>query len=305
MTLWITGMAGFIGQAVARAAVRRGQAVAGLDLGGSGPGIVVGGVDRAGLSRLLETSGPPSGIVHAAGSGSVGVSLERPGFDFDSNVATTQNLCEFLRAKGIDAPLVLVSSAAVYGNGHAAAIGERASAAPLSPYGFNKYAAELIVRSYAGNFGQRATLVRLFSVYGEGLRKQILWDLCGRLARDGRATLSGDGSERRDFLHVEDAANALLLALDHAAASPPVLNAGTGTGTAMRALADAVCSAWQEACGRPATVAFSGVVRPGDPAALIADVQQLKGLGFSPAIGLEDGLRRYMSWFAKAGATAA
>jgi UDP-glucose 4-epimerase len=304
MTLWITGMAGFIGQAVAREAVRQGRAVAGLDFGAAGGDgrIVAGAVDRAGLAALLRQAGPPGGIVHAAGSGSVGVSLARPALDFDSNVATTQNLCEFLRENGIDAPLVLVSSAAVYGNGHAGAIGETAPAAPLSPYGFNKYAAELIMRSYAGNFGQRTTLVRLFSVYGEGLRKQILWDLCGRLARDGRAELSGDGSERRDFIHADDAAKALLLALDQAAATAPVLNAGTGNATTMRALADAVCDAWRSTQGRAVAVSFSGLVRQGDPAALVGDVSALKALGFSPAIGLADGLVRYVSWFAQTGA---
>ena len=82
--------------------------------------------------------------------------------------------------------------------------------APMSPYGQHKLMMEQLCRSYAMIFGLRSTVARLFSVYGPHLRKQLLWDICSRLERNGRTlVLGGTGAEIRDWTDVRDVARLL------------------------------------------------------------------------------------------------
>src|SRR6202012_4896575 len=101
--------------------------------------------------------------------------------------------------------LIVASSAAVYGAQHAGPIAEQDALVPMSPYGQHKLMMEQLCRSYAMTFGIRSTVVRLFSVYGASLRKQLLWDVCSRLHRGERSLmLGGTGREIRDWIHVRD-----------------------------------------------------------------------------------------------------
>ena len=152
---------------------------------------------------------------------------------------------------------------------------------------------EYLCRSYALNFGVRAIVLRLFSVYGPGLRKQLLWDLCSQLAANGRAQLGGTGDEQRDWLHVDDASRLIGLAIEHAAETCPIVNGGTGRGTAISDVARLVCGAWGGDC----KFAFSGVSRPGDPKFLVAETGRSHAIGFVPAIPLERGIADYVRWF--------
>jgi len=304
MTLWITGMAGFVGQAVARSAVSEGGAFCGVGLiaGAAPPSIIAdrllaARIDPPSLESLAKRFGAPSIVIHAAGSGSVGASLADPALDFEANVQSTQILCEYLRLHHPKAKLVLVSSAAVYGAEQPNAIAETAAPHPVSPYGFNKLAAELVVRSYGRNFGLHGAIVRLFSVYGEGLRKQVLWDLCGRLRHAPATELWGTGEEQRDFIHVDDAARLLLLAGALASASVPVVNGGTGEATTMAALAAYVTGAWQRHTGEKRSIGFNGQVRTGDPVSQVANVERAVQAGFSPHMRVDKGIDRYIEWF--------
>src|SRR5262249_35777614 len=145
-------------------------------------------------------------VVHAAGSGSVGSSFTAPLRDFERGVATTATLLDILRRVAPKAMVVIPSSAAVYGTQPEGKIAEDAPLAPISPYGAHKLAAELICRQAHFNFGQPVTVLRLFSLYGPGLRKQLLWDLAARLrAQPARILLGGTGTETRDLLFIDDA----------------------------------------------------------------------------------------------------
>src|SRR6185312_5873943 len=126
----------------------------------------------------------------------------------------------FLRCYCPQATLVVPSSAAVYGAVRQIPINESGPRNPISPYGVHKKIAEDLCYSYARHFGARIALVRFFSVYGAGLRKQLLWDACNKLVvGDGR--FGGHGNEVRDWLHIEDAARLLIAAAQHAAPTCP------------------------------------------------------------------------------------
>jgi UDP-glucose 4-epimerase len=142
--------------------------------------------------------------------------------------------------------------------------------------------------------GLDAVILRFFSLYGPGLRKQLLWDLARRLAaRPAKLELSGTGGELRDFLYVDDAVRLVGLAMDAAVSeSPLILNGGRGTPVSVREAAETLALA----LGSAAAIGFSGEVRAGDPAALVADISGARALGFSPEVGFEPGAKAFAQW---------
>jgi UDP-glucose 4-epimerase len=307
-TVWVTGARGFVGRHLARSAARRGMKVYGLGHGAwldddyaawGLSGWLNGEVGESNLDLLAHDSGMPGAILHCAGGSSVGASVQAPLEDFARSVASTARLLEWMRQRDPACRLVLISSAAVYGSGHLAAIGEHAATSPYSPYGHHKLAAELLARSYHQAFGLAVGVVRLFSLYGEELRKQLIWDICHKLKlRPQRLVLGGSGREMRDFIHVADAADFVMGVLEHlgqAPGAPMVVNCGSGLGRSIRSVAESLVAAWEQ----DAAVEFSGSSRPGDPESLVADVEYPRRLGLAPRIPFEDGIRAYVDWFQK------
>lgn len=302
-TIWITGGRGFIGRHLARYAGAH-AAVFGIGHGfwpqdeagrWSFAHWVNGEIESSNLHQLLRISGVPETVFHLAGGSSVGLSFQNPQEDFSRTVETTARLLEWLRAHAPTAGLVGVSSAAVYGAGHEGCIPETAAIEPFSPYGYHKAMMESLARSYGRHFGLRTALVRLFSVYGPELEKQLIWDICTKLAAGGDAplVLGGTGRELRDWLHVCDAVRLLWLARTSCDPECAVINGGTGRAMAVMEVARTVCDAW----GSRAELRFSGVVRPGDPQSLVADVARARSIGFTPLVPFEQGGRDTVEWF--------
>ncbi|MBR1069687.1 NAD(P)-dependent oxidoreductase [Bradyrhizobium liaoningense] len=303
MTTWITGANGFIGRHLVRVLADHGHAVHGIGHGAIneperqriGLGQWLNGeIEAANLNTLAGESGLPSTIFHLAGGSSVGLSIAQPLEDFSRTVASTARLLEWLRGLAPECRLIVASSAAVYGAHHAGAISEEAETRPMSPYGHHKLIMEQLCRSYAISFGIRATIIRLFSVYGPSLRKQLLWDLCSRLAQGQRElVLGGTGNEARDWIDVRDVVR-LLAGVARTDGMPlKVLNGGSGIPTSVAEIADMVTKAW----GGDIAVRFSGLVRAGDPFSLVADAGELSALPFSWHIPVPDGITQYVSWF--------
>lgn len=303
--VFITGGHGFIGRHLGRRLAAEGHVVAGLGHG-VWPAVEAaewgisdwlnGALDGANLRVLQQRFGTPERIFHLAGGSSVGVAIANPREDFLRTVASTAELLEWMRTEATDAALVAISSAAVYGSGRTGRLAEDLPLAPFSPYGHHKAMMESLCRSYCDSFGLKVAIARLFSVFGPELRKQLLWDLCSRLAAgERRLMLGGSGGELRDWTEVRDVASALARIVECASAAMPVVNLGTGTGTPVRDVAAAVTAAWNPQT--PAEIVFSGVSRPGDPFSLIADPTRLEALGCRFETGFATGIRDYVTWF--------
>lgn len=298
----VTGAHGFIGRHVALHLAQSGYAVTGLGHGAW----LQSDQRRWGISdwhegdvtpdSLLRCAGEPELVVHCAGSGSVGFSVDHPFQDFLRTVAASAALFDHARAHMPGTRLVIPSSAAVYGAVGRLPIAESAPLDPVSPYGTHKMVTEHMARSYARQYGVRIAIVRLFSVYGPGLRKQLLWDACGKLMRGDRL-FYGTGMETRDWLHVSDAAALLAEAGRRASPSCPTINGGTGIASTVRDTLTTLAGK----LGIREPVAFSGLSRAGDPTAYQADTDLLSSWSWQPGIALEQGLNEYADWF-RAGA---
>ena len=302
----ITGAHGFIGKHLARWLAHQGHQVVGLGHGiwpvaeAASWGVthwLNGDIQSGNLRLLQQAGGTPDVVYHLAGGSSVGVAIANPREDFFRTVATTAELLEWLRVDAPLAPLVAVSSAAVYGSGHEGLIGEDATLTPYSPYGHHKRIMEELCRSYAASYGLRVSIARLFSVFGAELKKQLLWDLCMRLATGTRPlVLGGRGNELRDWTEVRDVVRALDLLATQASAEVAVVNVGTGTGNSVRQIAAGIAKHWPLPDAADA-VQFSGQSRPGDPFSLVANATGLDKLGFAWEISVDDGLAAYVRWF--------
>lgn len=243
------------------------------------------------LEAAIENSAP-SVIVHCAGNGSVATAYSQPYGAFDKTVGSTASALEFARTHGRPGcRVVLISSAAVYGDQGEVDCTEASTRSPISPYGFNKVAAETACDSYSRFFGVPCSVVRLFSVYGEGLKKQLLWDALGKLSR-GEYTFFGTGHELRDWIHVEDASRLLFLAATQPQSDFDIYNAGNAHATTRDVLIQL-----SRAAGSEILPSFNGETHVGNPRRLTANCKHSRWqLDWLPRIDLAEGLNRYAKW---------
>lgn len=297
-TAVVLGAAGFVGMHVGRALAAAGYSVTGIGHGSWSReharewGLSDWRSADVTLDSLQTYAGKPDIIVQCAGSGSVHFSMTHPMQDYDRSVTTTLAALEFIRLQAPDCRFVLPSSAAVYGTAQHLPIQVDHRLMPVSPYGAHKKIAEDLSLSYSRHAGIAVAIVRLFSIYGIGLRKQLLWDACQKLTR-GESEFGGTGEEKRDWLHVDDAAALLVVAGERATVDPLIVNGGTGravvTGHIVRTLANSLQS--------KVVPTFRGQQLAGDPVHYEADILAALAMGWKPVRELDRELERYAKWY--------
>src|SRR5450631_1192512 len=298
-TILVTGAHGFLGRHAARLFAQQGDLVKGLGHGDWAPeewkqwGLSEWHPGDVTLEMLQHCADKPFAILHCAGSGSVPLSLENPWQDFQRTVATTADVLEYVRVYSPDSRVIYPSSASVYGIAETFPITEDCRLAPISPYGVHKWMAEQLVLSSARQFRLSTAIVRLFSIYGCGLRKQLLWDACRKLS-EGDHLFMGTGEEMRDWLHVEDAATLLSAAVDNADPECPLVNGGTGEGVTVRDLLHQVADSFSIQSSKPE---FSGTNRRGDPSRYVADISRASKWGWKPAKHWRERVTEYVAWW--------
>jgi UDP-glucose 4-epimerase len=296
--LLITGAHGFIGRYAARFFSQQGWEVTGVGYGEWEAGeLAQWGVSHwyqgaITLERLGDCGRGTDAIIHCAGSGSVSFSLEHPAHDFQDTVGTTLAVLEFMRLQAPHSHLLLPSSAAVYGASQVFPLKESTLLSPISPYGVHKKIAEELCASYASFFGLAVSVIRLFSVYGAGLRKQLLWDACQKIARQD-FSFFGSGQEARDLIHVEDVARLFWFCLKKTKNGFTLMNGASGQSVTVKQILTELFLAFKRS-ERPI---FSGRVREGDPNKYEADISRAVALGWKPHIALAEGIRNYVTWW--------
>jgi UDP-glucose 4-epimerase len=292
----ITGAAGFVGRYTAKEFSDSGYKVIGMGWG-KFPDHAEWNISSwyetdISLEALCEFGGEPDVIVHCAGGSSVGYSVEHPRQDFCLTVDTTSHVLEYIRLYSPATRMVYPSSAAVYGQVKVTPLSEESPFNPVSPYGVHKLMAESLCKMYAGRYGLSISIVRLFSIYGDGLKKQLLWDACIKLSQ-GHSTFFGSGEEERDWLHITDTARLLKLASEHSTLDCPIANGGTGFGLKVRDILQCLTSSMNVKIEPH----FSSVHKDGDPNVLVADISKAKSWGWKPQVGWKEGVSNYERWF--------
>jgi UDP-glucose 4-epimerase len=294
----ITGVAGFLGRYAARHFAQRGWQVIGMDIlpQENVPLESLNYYRRValpgtGLSEVIA-SYPPDVCVHCAGRAAVGLSVIDPVADFDSGPKLVVDVLNALRQQAPNCRFIFLSSAAVYGNPISLPVNENHPLSPLSPYGYHKWQAELICQEFSRIYGFQTASVRIFSAYGPGLRRQVVWDICQKALVQQRIILQGTGSESRDFIYASDIALALELVSMKAPMQGEVYNLASGQQIPISDLAHKLL----EVLGLQRELSFDGQLPVGTPLNWQADISRLAELGFSSKISLDHGLGIFARW---------
>ena len=297
-TVLITGAAGFLGRYVARQFLREGWQVLAVDdvppenaPAGAGLSFERMSLPDARLAELLKRVAPRV-CVHCAGRASVPLSLTEPAADFQANTVLTFEMLEALRQNAPTCRFVLLSSAAVYGDPATLPVAETHAVQPISPYGYHKRQAEMLCEEFARVYGLPAMSARIFSAYGPGLRRQVMWDICAKALTAKELVLHGTGEESRDFIHAVDVASALHLLAHSAPCQGEVYNVASGRETTIAELAGLILTA----LGDPARLEFDQKASTGNPLHWRADINKIGDLGFVPSVPLEQGVKSVTTW---------
>ena len=164
---------------------------------------------------------------------------------------------------------------------------------PATLYGACKHNTRCIGEALAEHAGFALTWGRIFFVYGPGESGDRLVPSVVRALLEGRPARVTEGSQVRDFMHVDDVGAAFVALLESDVRG--VLNIGSGTGITVRHVVETI----GEVTGRADLIEFGGVAtRPDEPAALVADVRRLRDeVGFHPKTSLRDGIRETVAWW--------
>ncbi|HEY5875666.1 MAG TPA: UDP-glucose 4-epimerase GalE [Ilumatobacteraceae bacterium] len=308
MSVLVTGGAGYIGSHTVRKLVERGDDVVVLDSLRTGHPAAVGGcklvvgsvTDAALVAQVLDDHAVTS-VIHFAGLKNPGESIEHPVRYFRANVTGTLTLLDAMAGAGIET-CVFSSSCSVYGTPSSLPVDEAAPLQPESPYGESKRMGEDLLTWFGRCHGIRSISLRYFNAAGASADASIgeTWEqthnliplvIAAALGRRGPVKVFGtdyptpDGTAIRDYVHVDDLADAHLLALDHLldGGDTTAVNLGSGTGSSVNEVLEA-------------TAVVSGLTvphehaprRPGDPAAVFADNSYARELlGWQPHHKLE------------------
>ncbi|WP_461296434.1 UDP-glucose 4-epimerase GalE [Streptomyces harbinensis] len=294
----VTGGAGYVGSVVAAHLLAAGHRVTVLDdlstgfreAVPAGAEFIEGRVQDA--ARHLD--GGYDAVLHFAASSQVGESVNDPAKYWSNNVGGAIDLLAAMRSAGIDT-LVFSSTAAVYGEPDTTPIREDAATAPTNPYGATKLAVDHMITSEAAAHGLAAVSLRYFNVagahgaYGERHEPEShLIPLVLRTAQGRRDSISvfgtdyptPDGTCVRDYIHVDDLAEAHLLALTAARSGEHLIcNLGNGNGFSVREVIETA----RKVTGRDIPETAAGR-RAGDPAVLVASADRAREvLGWRPS----------------------
>ncbi|HVI99018.1 MAG TPA: NAD-dependent epimerase/dehydratase family protein [Sphingomonas sp.] len=325
MAVLVTGVAGFIGAAVAERLLARGEAVIGIDdfndyydpglkrariarVAAAGGDLTLLEQDFADWERLEAALGGREidRIVHLGAQAGVRYSLVNPHAYARANLAGHLNLLEIARARGV-AHMIYASSSSVYGgNADFPFRVEDRVDHPVSLYAATKKADELMSESYAHLYRIPLTGLRFFTVYGPwGRPDMAAWIFTSKILKGEPIPVFNNGAMRRDFTYIDDIVTGVLAALDRPPADDgavkpggsvkphAVYNIGNNQPEELGRFIDLI----EEACGRTAVRDYQPM-QAGDVPATGADITATtRDFGFLPTTGIEEGIPRFVRWY--------
>jgi dTDP-glucose 4,6-dehydratase len=323
MKLLVTGGCGFIGSAVVRLAVARGHAVVNLDAltyaacpdnvaeVAEAPGYAFEHADirdRAALDRIFEAH-TPDAVMHLAAESHVDRSIDGPGTFIETNITGTYQLLEAARAYWVrhgrpeGFRFHHISTDEVFGSlGADGKFTEDTPYDPRSPYSASKAASDHLVRAWGETYGLPVVLSNCSNNYGPFHFPEKLVPVIILNALDEKPLpIYGDGSNVRDWLYVEDHADALLLVLQEGRPGRGY-NIGGENERSNLEMVRAICAILDQKRPRPAG-SYADLIefvadRPGHDARYAIDPDRIRAeLGWRPSVTVEEGLARTVDWY--------
>lgn len=312
MTTLVIGGAGYIGAHVVQLLLERGESVAVVDDLSTGfrnrigdAPLIEQDVTADGAVEVLEREMRERGVkavIHFAAHKQVGESVEKPEMYWHDNIGGLANVLEAAARAGVR-DFVFSSSAAVYGTPDVDLVNEELECRPINPYGATKYVGEWMLADAERAHGMRTVALRYFNVAGAGspeLADTLVMNLvpivldtleCGKNPKVfGNDYDTPDGTCIRDYVHVEDLADAHVAALGYLENDEReyrVFNVGTGKGSSVLEVIDAI--------GRAMDIEITPEIasrRAGDPARLVCSTERIeKALGWKSSKDLDDIVR--------------
>jgi len=331
MKILVTGAAGFIGSAVCKALLKRGDQVTGIDNLSDYYEVSLkkdrladiakerGGVfdfekldlsDQPAIEQLFA-GGAFDGVINLAAQPGVRYSIDHPRAYIESNVSGFLNVLEGCRHSGVG-HLVYASSSSIYGANESMPFSVQDNTDhPVSLYAASKKSNELMAHAYAHLFGVPATGLRFFTVYGPWGRPDMAPVLFTRAILAGEPIkVFNHGKHRRDFTYIDDIVEGVVRALDRPATPDPdwsgsapnpatsnapwrLYNIGSNNPVELGVFIETL----ENALGRKARKEFLPM-QPGDVPATYADVESLvDDIGYKPKTGLEEGIGKFVDWY--------
>ena len=287
----VTGGAGFIGSHIVDALALRGDEVHVIDNYAGGkredrinPKATYHELDIRNYDAIAPIIAGAKNVFHEAALPRVQYSIENPIETFSVNVDGMATVLK-AAADGKVGRVVYAASSSAYGDQETLPLGEDLPAQPKSPYGLQKYIGELSCRVWSEVYGLSTVSLRYFNVYGprfdpKGAYALVIGKFLTQKAAGEPLTITGDGTQTRDFTHIQDVVRANLLAAESAnVGHGEVINIGAGNNKTVNALAELI--------GGEA-IHIEARLEPHDT---LADISRAKALlGWAPTITLEEGV---------------
>jgi len=300
----VTGGAGFIGSHLVDRLVIEGWKVRVVDNLSSGrmenlihhkhnPNVEIVIGDLKNSETCLKVTKDVNVVFHYAANPEVRVSITNPEIHFNENVVATFNLLEAMRKNNVKG-LVFASSSSVYGEPENIPVDEDAPTKPISVYGASKVACENLIHAYTNLYGLKAIILRYANVIGPRLRHGVIYDFIAKLRENPKQLeILGDGSQKRSYIHIDDAVEATLIAYNVARQRFEVYNVGSEDWITVKNVADIVV----EAMGlKNVSYLYNpiahGIGWLGDVKNIALSINKIKNLGFKPRFTSVEAVRK-------------
>ena len=329
MKILVTGCAGFIGAALAKRLLERGDEIIGVDNLNDYYDVklkqdrlaAISGFEKFSFEKLDITNANqvenlfkeinPERVVHLAAQAGVRYSITHPHTYINSNVTGFFNILEGCRATGVE-HLVYASSSSIYGANEKMPFSESDPAShPVSLYGATKRANELMAHSYSHLFGIPMTALRYFTVYGPWGRPDMSLMLFTKKIYAGEPLrVFNQGKHQRDFTYIDDAVEATIRITDKSPvrdvnrdatrpdpASGPARHRIYNIGNQNAVNLMDYIKILEAEIGREAAIQFVGT-QPGDVINTLSDSSRLlEDFKFETRVSLEQGIKKFIDWY--------
>lgn len=294
MKVLIIGSKGFIGRNLHKYLLSKGHIIYGAD-------VIVDYINNEHYFLLDASNADFHSIfedkeydicINCSGAASVPDSMNNPLRDYFLNTVNVFKILDAIKKYQSKCKFINLSSAAVYGNPQSLPIKENHNKNIVSPYGTHKHQAEQICKEFHEYFGLKTCSLRIFSVYGEGLQKQLFWDLYKKAKSGISFTLFGTGKESRDFIYIKDLVKCIELTIINSNFQSDIINIANGEEIFIKDAVNIFFSFFD----KKIEYSFSGDKRKGDPSNWKADTARLKEMGYIKTYDIENGLENYYKW---------